>query len=469
MNTQAISFVDVETTGSRVTYDRIIEIGILRVEKGTVKKTYSTLINPNCYVSPFIEEITGIKSADLETAPLFEKVAQEIYDTLKGSLFVAHNVRFDYGFLRNEFRRLGIPLSLKHFCSVKLSRLLFPKEKHHNLDSIIERFNIACTNRHRAFDDAQVVWDFYQKIHNLFPTETIDTHLQRLLKKPTLPRYLSEKDLENLPESPGVYVFYGENEVPLYVGKSVNIRERVLSHFSSDYTNTKEMNMCQQIERIDTVPTAGELGALLRETELIKKLQPLYNRQLRLHRDLYFLKSERNKKGYETVSLHSTDELDPKELDRALGIFRSRRQAKDFLRNLLKTHGLCEKFLGLEKSKGPCFSSKLGYCRGACRGLEKTLKYNLRFYEAFAKSKIKSWPFKGPVTIREKDEFGQKMEEFTIDNWCLVEGSNRFDYDTYKILVRYILDGHNMKRIHTRDMKRSSNYGTIEEYQAEYL
>ncbi len=468
MNTHALSFVDVETTGSRVTYDRIIEIGIIRVEKGKIKKKYSTLINPQSYLSPFIEEITGIRSVDLETAPLFENVAQDIYDIVRDSLFVAHNVRFDYGFLRNEFRRLGIPFSLKHFCSVKLSRMLYPQERHHNLDSIIERFDIPCLNRHRAFDDAQVVWDFYKKINTLFPPETINSHLEKLLKKPSLPRYISEKDLDALPESPGLYIFYGENELPLYVGKSVNIRERVMSHFSSDYTNTKEMNMCQQIERIETETTAGELGALLKEAQRIKELQPLYNRQLRFYRDIYYLKKEQNDDGYETVLLENGNNLDPNDLSNILGIFRSKRQAKDFLSSLIKTNGLCEKLLGLDKSKGPCFSSKLGYCKGACNGKETPLKYNLRVYESFAKSKIRKWPFDGPITIREKDTFGDKVEEFTIDKWCLIGEERRFDYDTYKILSRYIFNEHNMKFIQTEKRESEADRST-EEYQAEYL
>lgn len=463
MISQALSFVDVETTGSRINHDRIIEIGIVRVEKGKVKKKYKTLINPQRFISPFIEDITGIRAKDLEDAPFFENVAQDIWDVLNDSIFVAHNVRFDYSFIKNEYRRLGIPISLKQFCSVRLSRLLYPKEHHHNLDSIIERFNITCTNRHRAFDDANAVWSFFKKIHTIFPPSLIDEHIEKLMKKPSLPRYLKEEDIELIPESPGVYIFYGENETPLYVGKSVNMRDRVLSHFSSDFTSAKEMNLSQQVQRIETESTAGELGALLRETELVKKLQPLYNRQLNIKRQLYFLKKEKNKDGYETVNLQVADSLDLAHANMIVGIFRSKKQAKDFLTGLAKERSLCPRFLGLEKTKGPCFNSKLDICRGSCTKNEKPIKYNLRFYEAFAKTKIKSWPFNGSVTIRETDMFNGKRDEFVVQNWKIVEirslreetteikdlSDTSYDLDTYRILTKYLTNPDNARYIQT--------------------
>jgi len=463
MISQALSFVDVETTGSRVNHDRIIEIGIVRVEKGKIKKKYKTLINPECYISPFIEDITGIKSHDLDGAPLFENVAQEIWDVLNDSIFVAHNVRFDYSFIRNEYRRLGIPISLQHFCSVRLSRLLYPEEHHHNLDSIIERFDIQCTNRHRAFDDANAVWSFFKKVHAVFPPSLIDGHIERLMKKPSLPRYLKDEDIELIPESPGVYIFYGENDMPLYIGKSVNMKERVLSHFSSDFTSTKEMNLSQQVQRIDTEETAGELGALLRETELVKKLQPLYNRQLRIKHELYFLKKEKNHDGYKTAYVEIAGSLNLDESENILGIFRSKKQVKDFLAGQVKKHLLCPRLLGLEKTKGPCFSSKLGICRGACTKSEKPIKYNLRFYEAFAKTKMKSWPFNGPVTIRETDMFNCRRDEFVVINWKIIEirslreenmeikdvSSASFDLDTYRILTKYLTNPDNARYIQT--------------------
>ncbi|PIZ64583.1 hypothetical protein CO051_01130 [Candidatus Roizmanbacteria bacterium CG_4_9_14_0_2_um_filter_39_13] len=140
------SFVDIETTGTSTRHDRIIEIGILRVENDKIVKKYNQLINPETHVSPFITQITGIIPDDLEDAPTFEIVKDEVYELLRDSIFVAHNVRFDHGFLKNEFKRFDMQFSMKQLCTVRLSRTLFPEHRHHNLDAIIERFNITCTN-----------------------------------------------------------------------------------------------------------------------------------------------------------------------------------------------------------------------------------------------------------------------------------------------------------------------------------
>src|SRR5438445_552997 len=149
-----IAFVDIETTGARSFYDRIIEIGILRVENNELVRTFHSLLNPQAYVPKEIELLTGIRAEDVETAPTFRQVKDQILEALEDCIFVAHNVRFDYGFLRNEFKREEISFSAKHFCTVRLSRLLYPRYKKHNLDSLIERLQIPCENRHRALDDA---------------------------------------------------------------------------------------------------------------------------------------------------------------------------------------------------------------------------------------------------------------------------------------------------------------------------
>ncbi|MDO8452168.1 MAG: exonuclease domain-containing protein [bacterium] len=278
---QRLAFVDLETTGGSLNRDRIIEIGILRVEDGKLVKTYQSLIDPGTRVPPEIERLTGITSKELEGAPTFYQIKDDIKEALKDCVFVAHNVRFDYSFLKNEFKRYNVKFSPKHFCTVKLSRHLYPKERRHNLDAVMERFNIPCEKRHRAFDDASVLWEFYQKVQGLFSVETIMAGISSAIKKPTLPINITQLDLERIPESPGVYIFYGAEGMPLYIGKSVNLKNRVLQHFSSDHLSGIEMKIAQQIQNIETIETVGELGALIKESDLIKKLQPLYNRRLR--------------------------------------------------------------------------------------------------------------------------------------------------------------------------------------------
>ncbi len=160
MRNLKLAIVDVETTGHSARHGRIIEIGILRVERGRVVKKFSSLIDPEEPISPFITELTGITDTHVERAPTFISIKEKIEELLNDCIFVAHNAPFDYSFIQNEFRRIGDRYQAQSLCTVRLSRALYPEHRHHNLDSVIERCGIACKNRHRALDDAQVVWEF---------------------------------------------------------------------------------------------------------------------------------------------------------------------------------------------------------------------------------------------------------------------------------------------------------------------
>lgn len=504
-----LAFVDIETTGGRSSYDRIIEIGIVQSDGGTLLDTYSTLINPGTHIPPEIEQLTGITANDVENAPSFREVAPEIIERLKDFVFVAHNVRFDYGFLKAEFARLGYTFSSKHFCTVRLSRHLYPTLTRHNLDSIIERLNLECRNRHRALDDAKAIFTFFQKAKEHFPDEIFTNALKTVLKKPYLPVKLSEEILDSLPEAPGVYIFYGKSEyqntqsetflrqeateghstfklpasqsslersgvsnldirasslndtIPLYIGKSINIKDRVLSHFSGDLHSPLEMKIAQQVESVETIETAGEFGALFLESQLIKQKLPLYNKMLRRKRELISLRQKEEKDGYFSVEMEPITTPDIIDLPTFIGFFRSRKQAKDFLSRMAKEHELCERLLGLEKASAACFGYRLERCKGACVGKELPVAYNIRFLEAFGKTKIKRWPFPGPIIIEEKNEITQKTEYFLIDQWCYLGSVQSdqygtfnqkhfhysFDLDTYKILVRFLTSPRNEANI----------------------
>jgi len=184
-----LSFVDIETTGFSAFSDRIIEISVLRVENNKLVREYSTLVNPETRLDPFIENYTRITPAELEKAPLFYEVADELLNYLAESIFVAHNVLFDYGFIRNEFARTGMRYSSNHLCTVKLARLLYPGHRKYNLDSIIDRHKIKIGRRHRAYDDARVIWEFYRKSIQTIDSEKFNKALNIVLKKPTKHMY----------------------------------------------------------------------------------------------------------------------------------------------------------------------------------------------------------------------------------------------------------------------------------------
>ncbi len=457
-----LAFVDIETTGARSSFDRIIEIGILLFEDGKITKTFETLVNPQAYIPAEIERLTGIQATDVQNAPTFRQVTSDIQELLSDAIFVAHNVRFDYGFLRSEFKRENISYSAKHFCTVRLSRILYPRFKRHNLDSIIERFNFTCERRHRALDDAKILVSFYTQAKETFPEEIFTDAVNNAMRRPSLPLNLSHIDLETLPESPGIYIFYGKEGAPLYIGKSINIKERVLSHFGGDLRSGTEMKISQQIESIETRKTAGELSALFLESHLIKEMLPLFNRQLRVSRQLIGFRLQQSKKGYDTIRLETLEEINPED-ETLLGYFKSTRQAKEYLIRIAKEHHLCEKLLGVEKTLTECFGYRLGRCFGACSGKEHFMKYNLRLAEAINSLKIKRWPFAGPIIIEETNHLDGTAEYIVVEKWRLLgtvmtdeqgnkryeKNDNRFDLDAYKILRRFIFSPRNEKHLHT--------------------
>ncbi len=448
MTAQGLAFVDLETTGATATSDRITEIGIIEVDEDGSVREWQQLVNPGTRIPPFIEQLTGISNELVADAPAFADVADETLRRLEGRLFIAHNARFDYGFLKNEFRRIGVAFRAPVLCTVKLSRSLFPEHKRHNLDSLIERHHLAVGARHRALADAQLIRQFWQKIHVDRDSDEIDAALKAQNARPSLPPHLDAGIVDELPDTPGVYLFYADNDLPLYVGKARDIRQRVLSHFSADHSSAREMNLAQQVRRIDWIETAGEIGALLKEAALVKQLQPSHNRQLRRNDDICTWTLVDHGESWLRPELVLASSLDFASGASCYGLFKSAREAGEVLRALVAEHKLCDVLLGLEKTAPdkPCFGYQIHRCRGACIGNEPFAKHTLRLVAALARLKLVSWPFAGPALIREGDD------AHLIDGWRYLgtarsdeelhalraAGRPQFDRDTYRILTKYM-------------------------------
>jgi DNA polymerase-3 subunit epsilon len=446
-----LAIIDVETTGASPVYDRILEIAIIRIEQGKVTETFTSVIDPEKHIPDTIMSLTGITEGELKRAPTFSDISHDVHNLIAGCILVAHNVRFDYGFVKNEFKRLGVKYTAECFCTVKLSRALFPEYSKHDLSTIIDRFDFDCPARHRALADARVLVDFLNYCQSTFPIDTLQQTVAKILKRSFLPVGVPTQVIEALPKRAGVYIFYGENGEKLYIGKSINIYSRVLSHFSDDHRSGKEMRLAQEVRDIETVETPGELSALLMESHLIKKDQPLYNRMLRRTQKLVVLTEQINDLGYKEALLSRLDPQEVDVLDKIIAIFKTKGQAAQWLRDQTIEHALCPRLLGLETTK-QCFNYQLGKCNGACTGIEKPEVYNTRFDLAFSQRKLKAWPFSGPILITENSEKNSGVG-FIVNDWRL-EGSfvydetgSRpflpedyvFDYDSYKILSRYVL------------------------------
>src|SRR5882672_2482522 len=203
-----LAIVDLETTGTRPAADRVTEIGVLEVERFEVVSQWSTLVNPGVPLTSEIQALTGITHQMLATAPRFADLAQDLHERLAGRVFVAHNARFDYGFLRREFDRAGIRFHARAVCSVRLSRRLYPRERGHDLDSLIARHGIACQERHRALGDADAVWQFLRIAAQEHGPEILAVAARQVAKRTALPPHIERSTVDAIPEAPGVYLFY---------------------------------------------------------------------------------------------------------------------------------------------------------------------------------------------------------------------------------------------------------------------
>lgn len=456
---ERLAFIDLETTGANPVRDRITEIGIVAVE-GDQVSTWNTLVNPEQPIPRFIQQLTGIDDAMVAGAPTFDQLADELAERLKGRLFIAHNARFDYGFVRNEYQRLGRRFRADVLCTVRLSRKLFPGHAKHNLDSLIARHDLTLgSNRHRALTDADLIWQFWRQLRQAPGEAALEEAIHQQLKRPSLPPHLDPALVDDLPESPGVYLFFGEGDVLLYVGKSLDLRKRVLSHFAADTRAYKEMRLAQEVRRIDWRETVGELGALLLESRLVKDGQPLHNRRLRRASDLCAWRLEETAPGDFRPRLSHAQDTDFGRAAPLYGLFASQREATHSLRKIAEAYELCPVLLGLEKTAGPnrpCFAHQVGKCRGACVGKEPIGLHSGRMMAALAKLKLQAWPYAGPIGLVERDAFRDVEEVHVVDGWrylgtardvaeldaLLTEGGQvSFDMDTYKLLRAHLAKG----------------------------
>lgn len=448
-----VVYVDIETTGGSYRNSRILEIAIIRFEDGKITQEFSTLLNPETYIPTSITNLTGIKLSDVVAMPTFSEIADDVVNIMEGAVFIAHNVRFDYSFIKQEFANIGLNFSPKLLCTVRLSRALYSTHKGHSLAKLIERHNIIVKERHRALEDARVMLHFTQIAFEEHGFEIFNEAVSRQLKTQSLPPHLDVAEVNSIDDVPGVYIFRDEQKQPLYVGKSVTLRKRVMSHFQS--SSSKELKISQQVHHIETIKTGSELAAFILESKLIKELQPIYNRMLR-RVTLFAMLVKAQENEYATLSVRTGSIGDGVDISTIYGIYRSRMQAKKKVDEITHIFNLCPKLMGLEKTKGACFSHSLGKCRGACIGEEDTNTYNRRFEIALENSRIAIWDYPSAVSV----PINERGESVVIDNWIIQGFLNEegevvindvepsFDVDEYKIIRRFLKQNRSLIRLY---------------------
>jgi DNA polymerase III subunit epsilon len=377
------AIVDIETTGGLVKRDKITEIAIVLHDGHKVIDQYQTLINPERSIPAYISSMTGITDSMVADAPLFCEVAKEIVLRTEGAVFVAHNARFDYGFLREEFSRLGYAYTRKQLCTVRLSRKLLPELKSHSLDSLIRHYALHVDNRHRALDDALATAEVFRRMTGMHESVAEVSDLINMgIKEARLPISISLEQLHQLPEGAGVYYFHDKDSKVIYVGKSIHIKKRVIQHFAE--ISNKSGKMQQRVHDITYELTGSELIASLLENAEIKRLQPEINRAQRRKSFPFAIYYYFDEGGYIQMKVRKKNKIDTPGTAAILHELPDQYAAANYLRGLTDKYALCMKKTDIDTGPGACFYHQVGKCAGACLGLEDPDEYNLRVRQAVA-------------------------------------------------------------------------------------
>ena len=438
------AFVDLETTGASSRGNGITEIAVVRVSANGEVDEWSSLVNPGREIPLTISALTGIHDDMVAAAPTFADLAVELRERLAGHVFAAHNVRFDYGFLHKAFASLDMPFRPRKLCTVQLSRQLYPKERYHGLDALMTRHALTCVPRHRALTDARALHEWCTKVAAELGLDALRTAATEQLAGPALPAGMHSSDVTRLTDGPGVYRFFGSDDALLYVGKSVNVRGRVLAHFGAANRDPRERRLFEQTQRVEATPTAGELGALLLEVQTIKQAEPVYNRRLRHRACVYTLALDTSSDYHVPRAIRVEDDALPTD---SYGLYRQKSGAQRALKALADEHNLCRKRLALERGAGSCFGYQVGKCRGACVGKQIAVAWNLSLREALGPTRLTPWPYDGPIAIGEAR--GRRRTWHVVDRWCLLGSAARrddfdallhnethFDIDIFRILEK---------------------------------
>lgn len=363
------AIIDIETTGLRAGHEKITEIAIILHDGTKVLEEFSTLINPEVKIPYRITQLTGINDQMVAGAPKFYEVARQIVELTENTTIVGHNVNFDYSFIKAEFKSLGYDFQRKTLDTIRLSRKLIPGQPSYGLGKLCKALNITNNSRHRALGDAMATARLFELLYS-FDQEPEQLSLKGLQSG------LSKSLIEKLPEKHGVYYFFDSNGKLIYVGKSINIKARVLQHLNNNSTK-KAVEMRNAIVDVDFVLTGNELIALLLESDEIKKHQPLYNRTQRRTTFNYGLYHYTDDEGY--IRLKYAKTIDEITSDYA---YSSQAEAKEHLFFLTEQFRLCQRLNGLYPGNGACFHYGINQCNGACCGKESPEDYNARVEEA---------------------------------------------------------------------------------------
>jgi len=400
------TIIDVETTGRT---NRITEISIFRHDGHKVVDEFTSLVNPQQTIPYHITVLTGIDNAMVEDAPIFEDIADTILEITEDAIFVAHNVNFDYNVIRNEIKHIGKDFRRKKLCTVRLSRKLIPGFPSYGLGKLCKSLDIPIEDRHRARGDAAATVILFEMLYKKEDDlSTINHFLNPRSREATLPSHLPSKIFNGIPHKPGIYLFRDKRGKIIYVGKAIDLKKRVLSHFYSK--RKKSLDLCRETRNIEFKLSRSELLALLMEEAAIKQHYPKYNVSLKRRSNAFGIVQYKDINGIIRLAYQPL-----KHAVKPLTTFYNVRDCRLFLEELCETYDLCPKLCHLQDSSSEFSHYKINCCEGECRAVCSSESYNRNVLDA-----ITSMTNKDTVVLKQKGRHNEE-EAFVL----LTEGTYR--------------------------------------------
>lgn len=379
------AIVDIETTGGYASANGIIEICIKVFDGENIIEEFETLINPGQNIPRYIQAFTGINNEMVQDAPWFEEVAEKVYTCLQGNVFVAHNVNFDYSFLKSHLELYGYTLNTKKLCTIRLARQIFPGLPSYSLGNLCNSLEIDLNNRHRAGGDALATVTLFKKLLENDEKAVIEKSLNRNSKEAVLPPHVPKARFDALPKAPGVYYFHDQKGKVVYVGKAKNIHSRVNSHFSNNSGSRQKQNFVRNVYSISFQCTATELMAAILESTEIKRLWPLFNTSQKRQEEVFGIFIYEDQNGYMRLAIERK-----RKYSNPVYTFHYKVDGYGVLKKLMKEFCLCPRLCFIQTGNEKCIGIAGGHCHGACEKTEAPKTYNERVLQAIASITQKS-------------------------------------------------------------------------------
>jgi len=370
--------VDIETTNGKLQGNKVTEIALFVWENGQCIDHYESLVQPGIPIPPFIEGLTGISDEMVQDAPAFAEIATEITQRLEGAVFVAHSVQFDYNVLKSEFQALGQDFVYPKLCTVRLSRSLVPGLRSYSLGKLCSSLGIPLNNRHRAGGDAKATVKLLEYLIALPEgPATLERFLNRRSREASLPPGIKAQEIQALPEQAGVYYFHNAQNEIIYIGKAINIRKRVWSHFYGK--STKAQNIRKEIASVHYQLAGSELMALLMESTAIQTHWPRFNRAQKRRPQTYAIFSYEDRQGLKHLAF-DLEKRSPHQIIR----LPSAKHCQEILSELCKHSAACPKFFHLLGGAQNCSAHPLSQCQGDCSALSDPAEHNKKIAQSIA-------------------------------------------------------------------------------------